>query len=68
MAKMTFDDFQAMELMPAHLVDTDPNRAMLDRRVVCKLLGLWEESYVAVRRLSAKWCAEPSVHVGMKSF
>ena len=42
----------------------DPNRALLDRRVVCDLLGFDEETYAAVRRLTAKWCAEPSVHGG----
>ena len=33
-------------------------------RVVCDLLGFDEETYVGVRRLAAKWCAEPSVHGG----
>ena len=53
-----------MELKPAYLADADPNRALLDRRVVCDLLGFDEDTYAAVRRLSAKWCAEPSVHGG----
>ena len=26
--------------------------------------GFDEEAYVGVRRLAAKWCAEPSVHGG----
>ena len=52
--------------MPAYLADADPNRALLDRRVICDLLGFGEDIYVAVRRLSAKWCAEPSVHGGKK--
>ena len=51
---------------PAYLADTDPNRALLDRRVICDLLGFDEDIYQAVRRLSAKWCAEPSVHGGKK--
>jgi hypothetical protein len=46
------------------LADADANRALLDRRVVCDLLGFDEDTYVAVRRLAAKWCAEPSVHGG----
>ena len=49
-------------LQPAYLADADPTRARLDRRVVCDLLGLGEEVYQGVRRLAAKWCAEPSVH------
>ena len=49
---------------PAYLADADPNRALLDRRVVCDLLGFDEEVYRGVRRLAAKWCAEPSVHGG----
>ena len=64
MAEMTFDDFRDKELKPAYLADADPNRALLDHRVVCDLLGFDEETYVAVRRLAAKWCVEPSVHGG----
>ena len=41
-----------------------PNRALLDRRVIRDLLNFDEETYTAVRRLAAKWCAEPSVHGG----
>ena len=51
---------------PAYLADADPNRALLDRRVIRDLLGFNEDIYQAVRRLSAKWCAEPSVHGGKK--
>ena len=65
-AKAIFDDFRDRELKPAYLADADPNRALLDRRVVCDLLGFDEATYEAVRRLSAKWCAEPSVHGGKK--
>ena len=63
-AEAIFNDFRDRELKPAYLADADPNRALLDRRVVCDLLGLDESAYQGVRRLSAKWCAEPSVHGG----
>ena len=52
--------------MPAYLADADPNRAHLDRRVICDLLGFDRSIYEAVRYLAAKWCAEPSVHGGKK--
>ena len=65
-AEAIFDEFRDKELMPAFLADADPNRALLDRRVICDLLGFDEDTYVAVRRLAAKWCAEPSVHGGKK--
>ena len=63
-AEAIFNEFRDKELKPAYLADADPNRALLDRRVVCDLLGFNEDTYVAVRRLAAKWCAEPSVHGG----
>ena len=63
-AQSIFDEFRDKELQPAYLADADPNRAMLDRRVVCDLLGFDGGVYEAVRRLAAKWCAEPSVHGG----
>ena len=59
-----FEEFRELELLPAYLADADRNRARLDRRVVGELLGLGEEAYRGVRRLAAKWCAEPSVHGG----
>ncbi len=59
-----FEEFRDKELKPAYLADADPNRALLDRRVVCDLLGFDEDIYQGVRRLAAKWCAEPSVHGG----
>ena len=65
-AETIFNEFRDKELQPAHLVDADPNRALLDRRVICDLLGFDEATYQAVRRLSAKWCAEPSVHGGKR--
>ena len=63
-AKAIFDEFRDKELKPAYLADSDPNRALLDRRVACDLLGFDEGVYEAVRRLAAKLCAEPSVHGG----
>ena len=63
-AENIFNEFRDLELKPAYLADADPNRALLDRRVICDLLGFDEDTYAAVRRLSAKWCAEPSVHGG----
>ena len=63
-AEAIFEEFRDKELKPAYLADADGNRALLDRRVVCGLLGFDEEVYVSVRRLAAKWCAEPSVHGG----
>ena len=63
-AQEIFEEFRDKELMPAYLADADPNRALLDRRVVCDLLGFDEGVYEGVRRLAAKWCAEPSVHGG----
>ena len=63
-AEAIFNEFRDTELLPAYLADADPNRAHLDRRVVCDLLGFDEDTYRAVRRLAAKWCAEPSVHGG----
>lgn len=64
MAELIFDEFRDKELKPAYLADADPNRALLDRRVVCDFLEFDETVYQAVRRLTAKWCAEPSVHGG----
>ena len=63
-AETIFEEFRDKELQPAYLADADPNRALLDRYVVCDLLGFGEDVYRAVRRLAAKWCAEPSVHGG----
>ena len=63
-AQAIFDDFRDKELQPAYLADADPNRALLDRRVICDLLGFDAAVYQGVRRLAAKWCAEPSVHGG----
>ena len=63
-AKSIFDEFRDKKLQPAYLADADANRALLDRRVVCDLLGFDDGVYAGVRRLAAKWCAEPSVHGG----
>ena len=64
MAERVFDEFRDKELKPAYLADADRNRALLDRWVVCDLLGFDDATYEGVRRLAAKWCAEPSVHGG----
>ena len=63
-AETIFNEFRDLELQPAYLADADPNRALLDRRVVCDLLGFDDATYQAVRRLAQMWCAEPSVHGG----
>ena len=63
-AEEIFEEFRDKELMPAYLADADPNRALLDRRVVCDLLGLDETFYRGVRFLARAWCDEPSVHGG----
>ena len=63
-AEAIFEEFRLLHLQPACLADADPNRALLDRRVICDLLGFDEDVYRGVRRLAAKWCAEPSVHGG----
>ena len=65
-AERIFDEFRGLALQPAYLADADPNRALLDRRVVGELLGLGDGVYRGVRRLAAKWCAEPSVHGGKR--
>ena len=66
MAELVFEEFRDKEFQPAYLADADPNRALLDHRVICDLLEFDQEVYESVRRLAAKWCAEPSVH-GAKS-
>ena len=63
-AEAIFNQLRDKQLKPAYLADVDPNRALLDRLVVCDFLGFDEDTYNAVRRLAAKWCAEPSVHGG----
>ena len=65
-AEDIFDEFRALDLKPAYLADRDASRALLDRRVVCDILGFDEDVYEGVRLLAAKWCAEPSVHGGKK--
>ena len=65
-AERVFDEFRALDLKPAYLADADPNRALLDRRLTRDVLGMDERTYAAIRRLSAKWCAEPSVHGGKR--
>ena len=63
-AEKIFNEFRELKLQPAYLADADPHRALLDRRVACHLLGLGDRAYHAIRRLAAKWCAEPSVQGG----
>ena len=64
LAESIFNDFRNLALLPAYLADADPHRALLDRRVIRDLLGFGDDIYRAVRRLTEKWCAEPSVHGG----
>ena len=63
-AKAIFDEFRDLDLKPAYLADRDANRELLDRRVVCDMLGFGAEVYEGVRLVAAKWCGEPSVHGG----
>ena len=63
-AREIFDEFRDLELKPAYLADRDANRELLDRRVVCDMLGFGAEVYDGVRLVAAKWCGEPSVHGG----
>ena len=65
-AQEIFDEFRDLELQPAYLADADANRALLDRRVVCDMMGFDDAVYEGVRMLAAKWCAEPSVHGGKR--
>ena len=64
LAQEIFEEFRDKEFLPAYLADADPNRALLDQRVLCDLLGFDGSVYQGVRRLAEKWCAEPSVHGG----
>jgi len=64
LAQEIFEEFRDKEFLPAYLADADPNRALLDQRVICDLLGFDESVYQGVRLLAEKWCAEPSVHGG----
>lgn len=63
-AREAFEDFRERDLLPAYQADVDPNRELLDRELLCGVLELDVEVFRAVRRLTAKWCAEPSVHGG----
>ena len=65
-AEEIFEEFRALDLKPAYLADRDDNRALLDRRMVCDMLGLGADVYEGVRLLAGKWCGEPSVHGGKK--
>ena len=63
-ARDAFHELRSLDLKPAHMADTDPNRAKLDHAVICDMLELDEEVYEASRLLARKWCAEASVHGG----
>ena len=63
-ARQIFDEFRDLEFKPAYIADADPIRASLDQMVICDLLGFESDVFEGVRRLAAKWCAEPSVHGG----
>ncbi len=63
-AKAIFEDFKNKHFLPAYLANADETRALLDKQVICDLLGFEETTYKAVRQLAHKWCAEPSVHGG----
>ena len=65
-AQDIFHEFRDKQLQPAYLADTDPTRALLDKRLIRHLLGFDQDTYTAIRRLSAKWTAEPSVHGGKR--
>ena len=65
-ARDIFHEFRDKQLKPAYIADADPTRALLDKRLIRDLLGLDQATYTAIRRLSAKWTAEPSVHGGKR--
>ena len=48
-AEDIFDEFRHKEFKPAYIADADPSRALLDKRVVCDLLGFGEDVYEAVQ-------------------
>ena len=66
LAEEIFERFRDREFKPAYIADLDQARADLDRAVLCELLGFDEAVYEAVRKLSAKWAAEPSVRGGKR--
>jgi len=63
-ARDVFEDFRERDLMPAYQSGIDVNREVLDRALLCEVLGFDTDIFHAVRRLTEKWCAEPSVHGG----
>ena len=63
-AKEVFSKFRDLVLEPAYIGDSDLNRRLLDQRIICDILGFDNDTFSAVRRVTAKWCAEPSVHGG----
>lgn len=63
-AEEIFNIFRELDLQPAYLADADPYRALLDYLLIREMLCFEQSVYEGVRRLAAKWCAEPSVHGG----
>ena len=63
-AEAIFEEFRDKELKPAYLADADPNRALLDRRVICafwasartctKEFGGWLPNGAPSRRCTAE--------------
>ena len=63
-AEDIFNVFRELDLQPAYLADADSYRALLDYLLLREVLCFDQSVYEGVRRLAAKWCAEPSVHGG----
>ena len=61
-AERLFNAFLDKELKPSFPAESDSNRALLVRQVVCDLPCFDEDVHFTVRSLAAKWGAEPSVH------
>ena len=65
-AKDIFDELRGTEFKAAYLADRDKSRELLDELLFCELLGFDKDIFRAVRKLSAKWAAEPSVRGSKK--
>ena len=57
-------DWEPDSLVVGHVLKVDPHPNA--DRLKLPTVGIAESVSEAVRRLSAKWCAEPSVHGGKK--
>ena len=66
-AEDIFNELRDMDLKPAFIADVDPNRALLDRWVLCDLLGFNHDVYDGVRRLSAKCAPSLRYKVGRRA-